>query len=69
MILLLGHMIALSPVFDRFAFRFIAIFKNGAVATAAIAFITLLMAFLNWGLGLLLGRRFGAKNGGICTKT
>ena len=55
MILVLGHMIALSPMVNRFVFWFISLFNNMAAATAAVAFATLIVSFINWGLGLVFG--------------
>ncbi|MCB0738742.1 MAG: short-chain fatty acid transporter [Bacteroidetes bacterium] len=55
MILVLGHMLALSPMVNRFVFWFISLFNNMAVATASVAFATLVVSFINWGLGLVFG--------------
>lgn len=63
MILVLGHMLALSPVVERFAFWFIKRFDSGPKATAAVALATLLVSFLNWGLGLIFGAVLARKMG------
>lgn len=63
MILVLGHMLALSPAIERFVFWFIRRFDSGPRATAAVALATLLVSFLNWGLGLIFGAVLARKMG------
>lgn len=63
MILVLGHMIALSPIVTRFIFWIIARFKNIHSATIAVLVATLLVAYINWGLGLIFGAVMARKLG------
>lgn len=63
MILVLGHVIALSPLVSRLIFRLIQLFKNQAQATTGLLVCTLLVAFFNWGLGLIFGAVMARKLG------
>jgi short-chain fatty acids transporter len=63
MILVLGHMIALSSFVNKLIFRLIESFKNINTATVAVLVATLLVGFLNWGLGLIFGAVMARKLG------
>lgn len=63
MMLVLGHMLALSPMVSGFVHRFIQKFKSMAWATVAVLVLTLLMAFFNWGFGLIFGAVMARKLG------
>lgn len=67
MILVLGHMIALSPLVTRFIYWFVALFKNMSLATVAALVTTLSVAFFNWGLGLIFGAVIARKLGEYAT--
>jgi short-chain fatty acids transporter len=63
LILLLGHTLALTPVFSRIINKIASIPTNTAQAAFFISFFTIIMSFLNWGLclvfGAILARRIG----------
>lgn len=63
LMLCLGYVLALSPVVDRLINRLVGVCATNASAVLVIAFSTLVIAFFNWGLGLIFGaiiaRRFG----------
>ncbi|MFY0672721.1 MAG: short-chain fatty acid transporter [Bacteroidia bacterium] len=63
MILVLGHMIALSPFVNKLIFWLIERFNNINTATVAVVVATLLVGFLNWGLGLIFGAVIARKLG------
>lgn len=63
LILVFGHMIALSPWINRFAAWFISGFNNMAMATTAVLIATLFVGFFNWGLGLIFGAVVARKLG------
>ena len=63
MMLVLGHMLALSPMVSTFVHRFIEKFNSMAWATTAVLILTLLMAFFNWGFGLIFGAVMARKLG------
>lgn len=63
LILVLGHMIALSHWVEQFVFWFIKQLGTGATAIAAVALATLLLSFFNWGLGLVFGAVLARKMG------
>lgn len=68
MILVLGHMLALSPLVTRGIDKFISQFSSGHTATASTAFLTLIMAWCNWGLGLIFGAIMARKLGEYAAK-
>lgn len=63
LILVFGHMIALSQWVNRFADWFISGFNNMAMATTAVLIATLFVGFFNWGLGLIFGAVVARKLG------
>lgn len=63
LILVLGHTVALAPAVDRFVQKIIGLSKDTASATALACFFTLLVAFFNWGLGLIFGAILARKMG------
>lgn len=71
LILVLGHALALSKPVDWLIGKSLILVRNGASAAALVAILTLMVAWLNWGLGLIFGavlaRRVGAfaKDRGI----
>jgi len=58
MILVLGSMIARTPVFTKLMKILSAPVKTTAGAAALVALVTIIMAYLNWGLGLIFGALF-----------
>lgn len=63
MMLVLGHMLALSPWVSTFVNRVISRFQNMAWATVAVLALTLVMALFNWGFGLIFGAVMARKLG------
>ena len=61
MILVLGHMIALSSFVNKLIFWLIERFSNINTTTVAVVITTLLVGFLNWGLGLIFGAVIARK--------
>jgi len=63
LILLLGHTLALTPLFSNLIDKIAAVPSNTAQAAFFISFFTIIMSFLNWGLclvfGAILSRRIG----------
>lgn len=68
LMLVLGHALALSSFFDRVISLLTKPLKNTAQAAAFITFTTIIIAFLNWGLGLIFGAIFARKVGEHFTK-
>lgn len=66
LILVLGHALALSDPVDRMIGASLKVVKSGPGAAALVAFLTMIVAFYNWGLGLIFGavlaRRVGAHS-------
>lgn len=61
MILVLGSMIARTPVFTKLMILLSQLVKTTAGAAALVALATIITAYLNWGLGLIFGALL-AKN-------
>lgn len=61
LILVLGHALALSKPFDILISRFLPFCSNTAKAAALVSFLTMLLAFFNWGLALVFGAVFARK--------
>jgi short-chain fatty acids transporter len=63
LILLLGHTLALTPLFSRLIEKIATLPSNTSQAAFFISFATIMMSFLNWGLclvfGAILSRRIG----------
>jgi len=55
LMLVLGHVLALSPPVNQIITYLSSQFKDPATATAVLGLCTLLVAFFNWGLGLVFG--------------
>lgn len=63
LILVLGHALALSKPFDRFIQYFVKYCTTTSRSAAIVAFLTILMAYFNWGLALIFGAIFARKVG------
>lgn len=61
LILVLGHTLALAPAVGRFIDWLLKWRQDPESTTALIAFFTLLMAYLNWGLALVFGAVMARK--------
>jgi short-chain fatty acids transporter len=61
LILVLGHVIALSPLVSRFIDWFIARFAHMGTALVAMATATALLGLVNWGLSLVFGAVLARK--------
>lgn len=68
LMLVLGHVLALSKPIDKLIAKGTQYCNNTANAAAIITFSTLLVAFFNWGLGLIFGAIFARKVGEHATK-
>ena len=68
LMLVLGHVLALSKPIDKLIAKGTQYCKNTANAAAIITFSSLLVAFFNWGLGLIFGAIFARKVGEHATK-
>ncbi|MDP7039487.1 MAG: TIGR00366 family protein, partial [Myxococcota bacterium] len=55
LILITGHALAETPLLRRLIERLAQIPKNTATAAALVSLVAMLFAFLNWGLGLIIG--------------
>lgn len=63
LILVLGHIIALSKPINFVINSFLRLCKDTATAAAIITFLTILIALFNWGLGLVFGAIMARKIG------
>lgn len=61
LILVLGYVLALSNGVDRIISRLTVLVDTNAKAAAVLSFVTLLLSFFNWGLGLVFGAIFARK--------
>ncbi len=61
LILVLGHVIALSPPVTRFTDLFSARIQNGTQAAVWVGGLTIAVALFNWGLGLIFGAVMARK--------
>ena len=61
LMLVLGHVLALTGPVDRFIKRATSYCDTTARAAAMVTLLTLLVAFFNWGLGLIFGAIFARK--------
>lgn len=69
LMLVLGHVLALSKPIDRLIQVLIRNFcSSGPKATFILTLFTLLMAFVNWGLGLVFGAIFARALGEFASK-
>ena len=53
LILLLGYMLALSPVLDRLSSRLTVLSRNPVRGTVLLTVLAILLGLLNWGLALV----------------
>tara|TARA_B110000003_G_scaffold273245_1_gene310596 strand:- start:945 stop:2288 length:1344 start_codon:yes stop_codon:yes gene_type:complete len=63
LMLVLGHVLALSRPFELIIEKATVLCSNSSKAAAIITFSTLLVSFFNWGLGLIFGAIFARKVG------
>jgi len=63
LILVLGHMLVLSPVMSRFISAMTKGIKGTAHAVVLVSVLTMLVSFFNWGLGLIFGALMARKVG------
>ncbi|MGB0177552.1 MAG: TIGR00366 family protein, partial [Owenweeksia sp.] len=63
LILVLGHVLALSPEVSKLIDRLTGKMDSPAKAAWIVTFSTLLVAFFNWGLGLIFGAIIARKTG------
>lgn len=61
LILVLGHILALSPFVTKLIDRLVGTLKNGTQAAVVVGLSTMLVALFNWGLGLIFGAIFARK--------
>jgi short-chain fatty acids transporter len=63
LMLLLGHVLALSKPIDKLLNKLSSYCKSNAQAAMYITFFTISFGFINWGLGLIFGALFARKIG------
>lgn len=63
LVLVLGHVLVLSTPVSRLILRLVKLVKNGANAALLVVLSTMLVAFFNWGLGLIFGAILARKVG------
>ena len=63
LMLVLGHALALSSFFDSIITVLISPIKTTAQSAAIVTFTTIIVAFFNWGLGLIFGAIIARKIG------
>jgi len=63
LMLLLGHVLALSKPIDKFLNKITPICKSTAQAALYVTLFTVLVSLFNWGLGLIFGAVFARKVG------
>ena len=63
LILVLGHVLVLSPPMERLMRGITGLVRNGAQAALLVAASTMLVSFFNWGLGLIFGAILARKIG------
>ena len=68
LMLVLGHSLALSEPISKIISNITIYCNNTANAAAIVTFTTLLVAFFNWGLGLIFGAIFARKVGEHASK-
>lgn len=61
LILVLGHVLALSPPVDRLISFMVGRIRSSSEAAFWVCFLTILVALFNWGLGLIFGAIFARK--------
>lgn len=68
LMLVLGHIIALSPIFDKSIEKALVYCNTSAKAAAILSFSAMLVSLFNWGLGLIFGAVFARKIGEMAFK-
>jgi short-chain fatty acids transporter len=63
LMLVLGHALALTPLADNLIHGLLRYCTSTAPAVFIVCFLTMLVAYLNWGLGLIFGAIFARKVG------
>ncbi len=63
LILLLGHTLALAPLFKRFIHAIVKKFNSGPQATLFVCLISVFVSFINWGFCLIIGAILARKVG------
>ena len=63
LMLVIGHVVALSKPIDSLIKKITVYCKNTAISAAIITFFTVFVALFNWGLGLIFGAIFARKVG------
>lgn len=63
LILVLGHVLVLSKPVDKLISKLVVFTKCTSTAVVLVSFTTILVAFLNWGLGLIFGAILARKVG------
>lgn len=63
LILVLGHVLVLSKPVDKLINKLVVYTKCTATAVVLVSFTTIIVAFLNWGLGLIFGAILARKVG------
>lgn len=66
LILVLGHVLVLSTPFKRLISKLTQSIKSAETAVIVLSLATMIMAFINWGLGLIFGAIFARKIGEHC---
>ena len=61
LILVLGHVLALSPIVNRWIKFALRLCTNTANSAAIVSFFTILTGYFNWGLALIFGAIFARK--------
>ncbi|NVK04877.1 MAG: short-chain fatty acid transporter [Flavobacteriia bacterium] len=61
LILVLGHILALSPFVTKLIDKLVGGLKNGTQAAVVVGIATMMVALFNWGLGLIFGAIFARK--------
>lgn len=61
LVLVLGHVLVLSQPISNLILRLVQVVKNGSTAALVVALSTMLVAFFNWGLGLIFGAILARK--------
>lgn len=63
LMLVLGHVLALTPSIDRLLNKMLRLIHSTASAVFWVSLLTMLVALFNWGLGLIFGALFARKVG------
>lgn len=63
LMLVLGHVLALTPLCDRLIRMLVAQCSSTAKAALVVSFLTLIVGLFNWGLGLIFGAILARKVG------